>query len=150
MKFFAFTCLLIMVVASCSKEPRNAPPKGTFGISVDISDQTAPVPVLFLDDFLLKRSFSKAGGLFDNRHVLRGMSYETSLGASVIVSVGEGPKLKVVTITGALRRDSKDDLETLRPDLEGELRSRFPGRKINSWTNSPNQSAPAPMRFVNT
>jgi len=62
--------------------------------------------------------------------------------------MGEGPKLKLVSITGAFQTNSVEDLKRLMSDLELELRSRFPGKEIKSWTNLPNQAAAPDCRLA--
>jgi hypothetical protein len=128
MRFYFTLFLLAIVSLSCLKSSSNTVPKANFLIKLDLMGETNAAPVSMFDGFLSVRSFSKDGGLYDNRHILRGMSYQKLQRAFVIVGVGEGPKIKLLTINGWCCQDATKDFEKLFHDLETEVAKRFPQR----------------------
>ncbi len=130
MRFYISLFLLAVVLSSCSKTPSNTVPKATFLISMDLIRETNAEPVSMLDGFFSERSFSKDGGIYDNRHKLRGMSYQALQRTFVIISLGEGPNIESLAINGCCYQDSIKDFEKLFHDLEAELAKRFPQRNI--------------------
>lgn len=143
MKLQLVICLMATMLTSCSKTRPNANPTAQFHVIVDLKGNTTPVPVTTLDNFLIGRSLSKEGELFDNRHVPFGVSYQTPQ-TLVLVSVMNDPKVKhaekdmlgahgFVEIDAYSYAGSMGEFQKLYDDVQKEMSRKFPGRPVTTW-----------------